>query len=79
MCDITLSKIKLFFEYGPLVDFVGVLLLVFNDLTGQFCTKAYQIIYLYILFLPATSFPFLQGLSARVLGLWLIDLSEHHK
>ena len=32
-----------------------------------------------LLLLPDTSFPFLQGLLARVLGLWLIDLLEHHK
>ena len=29
--------------------------------------------------LPDTSFPFLQGLLAWVLGLSLIDLLEHHK
>ena len=32
-----------------------------------------------ILLLPGMSFPFLQGILARVLGLWLIDLLEHHK
>ena len=29
--------------------------------------------------LPDTTFPILQGLVARVLGLWLVDILEHHK
>ena len=32
-----------------------------------------------LLLLQDTSFPFLQGVLARVLSLWLIDLLEHHK
>ena len=32
-----------------------------------------------LLLLSDMSFPFLQGLLARVSGLWLIDLLEHHK
>ena len=38
-----------------------------------------QLITSIYLLLPDTSFPFLQGLLARVLGLWLIDLLEHHE
>ena len=34
---------------------------------------------LLLLLLPGMSFPFLQGLLGRVLGLLLIDLLEHHK
>ena len=40
--------------------------------------KALQCIHMFTL-LPGTSFLLLQGLLARVLGLWLIDLLEHHK
>jgi hypothetical protein len=33
---------------------------------------------LLLLLLPVTSFPFLQGLLARVFGLLPVDLSVHH-
>ena len=33
----------------------------------------------YHAFASSIAFPFLQGLLARVLSLWLIDLLEHHK